>query len=182
MTRTRREWNAITNPIHNPRRIYSPHPVTGRRTYMGMMPREDVVFVPNVGARGTHPMLAQVRFERVCRYSAADRVERKDRRGFLYVIAHPDLIGWVKVGRAKDPEQRLRDANTWCPGRNFKMLGMIWFEDANVAETEAHSRLRCVFPKGIGEWFYAADEVYKGSQSGILRMLNSLKKEEELHV
>ena len=180
---SKRIRNAVSNPVNNPRRIFRVNAATGKRIYVGMKPltghgtmRAQSPVRRHVPVSVVHPMLSQVRFERACRYTEADHAEAIDRRGFLYAIAHPDYWGWVKVGRAKDPEKRVAQANTWCPGRNFKLLGMIWFDDVIDAEREAHARLAIPFNRGVGEWFFVGSEAYRAASSGVFKILNQVKE------
>ena len=81
----------------------------------------------------------------------ADRAEATEKRGFVYVITNPAWPDSVKVGRAFDPEARLRGYQTSCPDRDYELYAAVYFEDCHWAEKEMHARL---LPCGHGgEWF-----------------------------
>ena len=84
----------------------------------------------------------------------ADRAEATEKRGFVYVITHPAFPGYVKIGRAYNPESRLRQYQTGCPHRGYELYAAIYFEDCYMAEKEIHARLDESYRNGaLGEWF-----------------------------
>lgn len=72
------------------------------------------------------------------------------REGFVYVITHPRIDG-VKIGRAFNPEERLKGYQTGCSRREYQLFGSVYFEDAHLAEREVHARLEV--DRLEGEWF-----------------------------
>jgi hypothetical protein len=78
--------------------------------------------------------------------------EKVDKRGFVYVITNPAWPGSVKVGRAFDPEARLRNYQTSCPNRDFKLHFAAYFNDCYAAELMIHSTLADYL--ATGEWFH----------------------------
>ncbi len=77
-----------------------------------------------------------------------------DRRGFVYVITHPSWPGYVKIGRAFDPEERLKGYQTGCPLRQYKLNYAVYFHDCFHAEQEIHARLDVC--RAEGEWFHTS--------------------------
>lgn len=73
------------------------------------------------------------------------------REGFVYVIGHPSFDGFVKVGRAFNPESRLAGYQTGCPRRAYELHHAVYFPDAHRAEGEMHARLWQY--QAEGEWF-----------------------------
>lgn len=77
--------------------------------------------------------------------------EKTDRRGFVYVITHPSWPGYCKVGRAFDPESRLRSYQTGCPARAYKLEYAVYFPDCHSAEKLIHDTLADY--QAEGEWY-----------------------------
>lgn len=89
--------------------------------------------------------------------------EETNKQGFVYVIQHPRLQG-VKVGRACDPEARLRGYQTGCPRREYELKYADYFEDCYAAEAAVHARLNT--HQLEGEWFaVAADEALEAIEA-----------------
>ena len=90
-------------------------------------------------------------------FSSAERAEKVDKRGFVYVITHPAWSMYVKVGRAFNPRSRLAGYQTGCPYRGYELAYAVYFEDCHFAEKEIHARLDAA--RGEGEWFRVSPEV-----------------------
>ncbi len=101
----------------------------------------------------THPELDRIRKERKENYREADAKEARARDGFVYVIWHPDWDQVCKIGKSRDPDQRLRDANTWCPYNKFEMHCAIYSDDAVELESLVHQALKVRDREETGEWF-----------------------------
>lgn len=84
-------------------------------------------------------------------FAGAQEAERTDLRGFVYVITNPAWPYHCKIGRAFDPESRLRGYQTGTPFRDYELLGARYFSNASLAEVEMHMRLAKW--RGEGEWF-----------------------------
>ena len=98
--------------------------------------------------------LAKELFEAGSSVASAEAAERTRSDGFLYVIAHPRLKG-VKVGRAFDPESRLRGYQTGCPERAYYLAHVShYFEDCVAQEKRVHEELAA--HRMQGEWFDVA--------------------------
>jgi len=97
--------------------------------------------------------LAEEMFDLGVDIGTADRAEATERRGFVYIITNKAWSGYVKIGRAFDPEARLRGYQTSCPWRDYVMNYAVYFEDCYQAERSVHSVLD-KWRRG-GEWFFA---------------------------
>lgn len=93
---------------------------------------------------------ATLMYELGAEFGIAERAERTELRGFVYVINHPLLEG-VKVGRAYNPESRLRGYQTGCPRREYRLRFATYFENCHAAEARIHARLNA--HQLAGEWF-----------------------------
>lgn len=85
-------------------------------------------------------------------FATAQRAEKTDRRGFVYVITNPAWPDAVKIGRAFDPESRLNGYQTSSPARDFELAHAVYFADCHLAEREIHLRLGIA--RLNGEWFH----------------------------
>ena len=74
-----------------------------------------------------------------------------EKRGFVYVITNPAWPAHCKVGRAFDPEERLRSYQTGCPERDYKLTFAAFFPDVRAAERLIHDTLADY--RANGEWF-----------------------------
>lgn len=140
-----REYRAVVNNRNNPIRSIRERMAGGRRKFYALS-RQDRIEMSATAAQmyelGSDIILA----------TAARAV---DRRGFVYVITHPAFPGYVKIGRAFDPESRLRGYQTSCPCRDYELYAAVYFEDCHMAEQEIHARLADEQRNGaLGEWFY----------------------------
>lgn len=95
----------------------------------------------------------------------AAEVSGVEKRGFVYVITHPAWPEYCKVGRAFDPESRLRGYQTGCPNRAYRLRYAAYFPDCVAAEKLIHDTLADY--RAEGEWFripasvveYSIDEI-----------------------
>lgn len=79
------------------------------------------------------------------------------------MISHPRLRG-VKVGRACNPQARLRSYQTGCPLREYRLWYADYFEDCYTAEQAIHARLND--HQLEGEWFdIAPDEALEAIEA-----------------
>lgn len=79
--------------------------------------------------------------------------EDEVRDGFVYIVTHPSFPGYVKVGCAIDPHSRLRDYQTYCPRRAYRLVRAVYTTDRREAEAYIHAMLGDV--RASGEWFRA---------------------------
>jgi len=82
----------------------------------------------------------------------AEIAEKTERKGFVYVIGHPAWPEHLKIGRAFDPESRLKGFQTGCPRRAYVLLYARYFDDCYVAERALHYHFDKY--RREGEWFY----------------------------
>lgn len=96
-------------------------------------------------------------YDRGINFSTAEKAEQTDLRGFVYVIVNPAWEDYCKIGRAFDPESRLRGYQTSSPFRDYELHGSRYFNNAAIAEQEIHLRLSRF--REEGEWFYMDPEL-----------------------
>lgn len=74
------------------------------------------------------------------------------KEGSVYIMENPAWKGWVKVGMAIDPTDRLKNYQTSSPFRDYTLLYSYEVNDRRAGETAAHARLakEC---DNINEWF-----------------------------
>jgi len=75
-------------------------------------------------------------------FVTAYKAEATEKRGFVYVIWNPAWPHAIKVGRAFDPESRLRGYQTGTPMRDYSLRYAAYFEDCHKAEKDIHYALR----------------------------------------
>lgn len=73
------------------------------------------------------------------------------REGFVYVMTNPAWPGYVKVGRALDPFDRLASYQTSDPNRAYEIQAYRYFEDRYDAERMIQRLLTPWWASG--EWY-----------------------------
>ncbi|AFQ22235.1 hypothetical protein My1_076 [Pectobacterium phage My1] len=75
----------------------------------------------------------------------------KGKEGFVYLMQDSERPEYIKLGKSKEPERRLSEANCFSPNKSFKMLRVFFYEDALAVEAELHRKYSeyCT----SGEWF-----------------------------
>jgi hypothetical protein len=135
--------------------------------------------VPQPRPKFTHAQLPRIEAEQKKRYADADSAEARARDGFVYVIYHDLFPDAVKIGKARNPNKRLADANTWCPEGEFKLHDAIFDLDAMSLERAVHAAAKARSTQLDGEWFsmnrwHAANLIRKVQRNdGIDRRLGS---------
>lgn len=92
-----------------------------------------------------------------------DPVEKNEKgEGFVYILSNARSFkkGWLKLGRAKDVENRLRTLNTSVP-YPFAVLATLHTKDMKTAEHCFHSHIKNLYPKAwseTGELFLISPE------------------------
>lgn len=67
---------------------------------------------------------------------------------YVYVIGHPE--GFVKIGRSKDPEQRLQEIQTSSP-YDLWIIAQFPVDNSNTVEGQLHDRFS---DRNVrGEWY-----------------------------
>ena len=72
--------------------------------------------------------------------------------GYLYGITHPSWPGFIKIGKARFPERRLRTLNTGDPYRRYQLQFTILCPNYHLAELAAHRVLNGYRVENT-EWF-----------------------------
>lgn len=82
------------------------------------------------------------------------RIKHKNKlelpEGFVYLLQHPKMYG-IKVGSTIDVDDRLRQYNTGCPFRDYRILGYVFSSDRGELEDLIHQKL--AKHRLSGEWF-----------------------------
>ena len=105
------------------------------------IPTSNVLRVP-----GTYESFGEAAFTNLAKKE--QRVE-----GHVYLIHNPRFPGWVKVGRAYDPVDRLASYQTSSPHRDYQLLHSFHCGDARQGEREAHDMMESACIERSGEWF-----------------------------
>ena len=90
-------------------------------------------------------------------FASAENAEKTEKRGFVYIITNQAWPGYVKIGRAFNPEARLRGYQTSCPMRDYELTFAAYFRDCHKAETFIHNWLAEY--RAEGEWFRLLPQV-----------------------
>ena len=78
--------------------------------------------------------------------------QSKDPRGFCYVITNSAWPGYVKFGKALDPNSRLSSYNTNSPLRDYKLEEFRYFENRAKSEREILNSTEQFRSDAVGEW------------------------------
>jgi hypothetical protein len=137
----RANGNARTNPKGNAVSRLAYTLVGGSRAFYDMP----------TGERASVRQQAMELYEAGRDFVSAANARQVRQDGFVYVIGHPRLLG-VKIGRAFDPESRLRSYQTGCPHREYKLHFVSKYSSDCVAlERQVHKALDT--RRMDGEWF-----------------------------
>ena len=77
---------------------------------------------------------------------------KKSKKGYVYAITNDAWKGWVKVGQAVKPEDRLKQYQTSSPFRDYKLNFSIFTKDKESKEKEIHKQLIKNY-EFLNEWF-----------------------------
>lgn len=77
----------------------------------------------------------------------------KSTNGFVYAIKNKAWPEWVKVGKAGDAEDRLKNYQTGDPFRVYTLEFSFKVTNRHTAETEAHKALALLSEDRRNEWF-----------------------------
>lgn len=78
-------------------------------------------------------------------------ISNKGKEGFVYLMEDTTRYGYTKIGKSKEPERRLMEANCFSPSKSFKIFRMFFFENALGVEAELHKHFN--EDRLEGEWF-----------------------------
>ena len=67
---------------------------------------------------------------------------------YIYVISNPSFDGWLKVGKTKNPYQRLQTLKTAAP-QDYEIVMLTEFHD----DRPIHNRLLALGIENSREWF-----------------------------
>ena len=86
--------------------------------------------------------------------------QNTDPSGFVYAVSNPAFPGYVKVGKAQDPDKRIDGYQTGDPHRAYKIDHCEYFDDRHTAETAFQDMLKDDGFQGDaqGEWFQMSVE------------------------
>jgi hypothetical protein len=73
--------------------------------------------------------------------------------GYVYVVTHPTLTGWFKVGKTTNPRRRLGQYQTADPLRSYRFVFLYAVENHSLAEWQLIERLKVLGFLPRGEWF-----------------------------
>ncbi len=76
-----------------------------------------------------------------------------DSLGIIYGVTSWVYPGLVKIGKARVVQKRMREFNNSCPYRSYRLAFAFRFPDYDLAERQAHNRLRGARVENT-EWFY----------------------------
>jgi|TARA_R110000787_G_scaffold275767_1_gene384504 hypothetical protein len=105
-----------------------------------------------------NPLVQKLRDEDRKIYEESDNKQSKLTPGFVYVMSHPLMSPWIKVGHSRDPDRRLSTYNTGCPKREYKLEGYEYFENRKEIEKNIHSRLDDEGIQRKSEWFNCSSD------------------------
>ena len=77
----------------------------------------------------------------------------KSTDGFVYAIKNKAWPEWVKVGKAGDAEDRLKNYQTGDPFRDYTLEFSFKVTNRHTAETEVHKALALLSEDRRNEWF-----------------------------
>jgi hypothetical protein len=75
------------------------------------------------------------------------------KEGFVYVIVNDAWPDWVKIGCAKDADDRLNDYQTYSPHRDYKVIARIESDHRREKEAEMHKVFEHFALDRHNEWF-----------------------------
>ena len=85
--------------------------------------------------------------------TVAEEKEEDDGTGEVYAITNRAWPGYVKIGRAKLAEQRVRDYQTYSPKRDYELRHRVHCDDRISSENRAHKKAGLLALGRKGEWF-----------------------------
>ena len=77
----------------------------------------------------------------------------KTTKGDVYLITNDAWPEWIKVGKAGDAADRLKNYQTSDPFRAYKLQHSITLENRHTGEVKAHKELEALSTDRKNEWF-----------------------------
>ena len=69
-------------------------------------------------------------------------------KGFIYIITNPAWDGFIKIGRASNPKNRLNSYQTSSPLRDYEMNYKVFVNDLHIIEIHFKKK----YSTDFGEW------------------------------
>lgn len=137
------EWWVRGNADGNRRRLSSHILKNQRRMFV------DGKYIPQ-----SHPLWKSGRYKSFndAAFSSLQNYESST-IGSVYVMSNPAWPEWVKVGKAVDAEDRLKNYQTSDPYRSYILNHHIKVDNRHAAELQAHVELEAVADARNNEWF-----------------------------
>jgi len=85
----------------------------------------------------------------VCTLEKLEQVKE----GYVYAIVNDAWKDWVKVGCAKDADDRLNDYQTYSPYRNYRIIAVVKCDYRREKEAEIHRIFEHFSSERLNEWF-----------------------------
>tara|TARA_E500000305_G_scaffold91672_1_gene79503 strand:- start:224 stop:766 length:543 start_codon:yes stop_codon:yes gene_type:complete len=73
--------------------------------------------------------------------------------GYVYVIVNEAWPEWVKIGCAKDADDRLNSYQTYSPFRDYSIVARIKTDNRHMEEKEMHKAFTHFAKERKNEWF-----------------------------
>ena len=71
----------------------------------------------------------------------------------MYAIVNDAWLGWVKVGKAVNADDRCNGYQTSSPFRDYRIIARLRTEDRHVKELSMHKAFEHFAKDRKGEWF-----------------------------
>ena len=82
-----------------------------------------------------------------------EELETRSPKGYVYVIVNDAWPDWVKVGCAKDADDRLNGYQTHSPHRDYRRIAVIQTGNRYEKEADMHKVFEHFSDQRKGEWF-----------------------------
>lgn len=81
-----------------------------------------------------------------------EQIERT-KEGEVYAIVNEAWLGWVKIGKAVNADDRCNGYQTSSPFRDYRIIARMSTEDRHKQESEMHKVFEHFAEERKGEWF-----------------------------
>ena len=100
----------------------------------------------------SHPLWKAGRFKSLDDAWSHEQIERTN-EGEVYVIVNPAFMGWVKIGKAVNADDRCNKYQTSSPFRDYEIIARIGTDNRHEKEGEMHRIFEHFAEERKGEWF-----------------------------
>ena len=128
--------NTKNNPANNPETNFQRMTVNGK-----YVSRKHPLW-----KRGNYKSFNDAAFSSFVNYN-------KTTKGDVYLITNDAWPEWIKVGKAGDAADRLKNYQTSDPFRAYKLEHSITIENRHTGEVKAHKALEALSEDRKNEWF-----------------------------